>query len=59
MIVLNLVRAQYVTFFKFKTDKPKMVVSTISDMVQPDFGQRIHASINLFTLFFAGDDEAT
>ena len=36
-----------------------MVVSTISDMVQSDFGQRIHALINMFALFFVGDDEAT
>ena len=35
-----------------------MIVSTISDMVLSDFGQRIHTSINLFALFFAGDDEA-
>tara|TARA_A100001011_G_scaffold392334_1_gene479672 strand:- start:443 stop:553 length:111 start_codon:yes stop_codon:yes gene_type:complete len=36
-----------------------MIVSTISDMVQSDFGQSILASINLFALLFAGDDEAT
>ena len=59
LMVSNLVSAQYVAFFKFKTDKPEMVVSTISDMVQSDFGQGIPASINLFALFFAGDDEAT
>lgn len=59
LLVSNLGNAQYVAFYKFKTDKPEMVVSTISDMVQSDFGKGIPASINLFALFFGGDDQAT
>lgn len=51
--------AQYVTFFKFKTDHPEQVVQTMTDMVASDYGKTIPARINLSALLFAGTEEAT
>ena len=59
LLVSNLVSAQYVAFFRFKTTQPEMAVSTISDMIESDFGKSIPATVNLFALFFGGDDETT
>ena len=55
----NSISAQYVAFFKFKTDNPETVVSTMTDMMNSDYGKSIPAKVNLFGALFTGEDPTT
>ena len=61
LFILNLsvASAQYVAFFKFKTNQPAAIVSTMSDMIETDWGKNLPAKVNLFGLYFGGTDKAT
>tara|TARA_E500000178_G_scaffold217175_1_gene214362 strand:- start:347 stop:1030 length:684 start_codon:yes stop_codon:yes gene_type:complete len=51
--------SQYCMFFDFKTDNPEAVVTTISKMMNTEWGKNIQGTKSLFGYFFNGDYEAT
>ena len=50
ILSLSVASAQYVAFFKFKTNQPAAIVSTMSDMIETDWGKNLPAKVNLFGL---------
>ena len=47
IITLNVASAQYVAFFKFNTKQPAAIVSTMSDMMETDWGKNLPAKVYL------------
>ena len=58
-VVCNLAFSQYVAFFKFKTDDPATVVTTMTDLMNSDYGKTIPAKVNLFGALFNAEDPTT
>tara|TARA_B100001113_G_C21084572_1_gene611468 strand:- start:818 stop:1507 length:690 start_codon:yes stop_codon:yes gene_type:complete len=58
-ITYNSAFSQYVAFFKFETDDPATVVSTMTDLMNSNYGKTIPAKVNLFGTLFNAEDTST
>ena len=59
LLASSLSFSQYCMFFDFKTDNPEAVVTTISKIMDTEWGKNIQGTKSLFGYFFNGEYEAT
>lgn len=59
LLVSHLSIAQYCVLFEIETQQPEMVVSTLTDMMQSDWGKNIQGKASLFANYFNGKKQAT